>query len=237
MSVLTQNQLDRLVDPNDSYYMKRADLVYDLLAKKHSNTKVSNINADIINLRKNVFKTTLVLAVDDTLIYVRHFTNEIRIDDKVKFGDKDAIVTELTYRLDLKFEHVETSTYDHIITTPNERIPERGDWFPDDVTKVSLIEKAEPIGCKIKMINNEWDKEKEEKEKKDEKDEKEKSKEKDVKDKEKETEKEMEKKKKNEDIIEISFLKQSKQLSMIEPVMNRQVLKLMSMENHTNIKI
>ena len=212
--VLTQDQLDRLVDPNNGYYMKKVDLVYDLLAKKHSNTitKLSNINADINNLRKNIFRKTLVLNVDDTLLYVCHYMNEMRVDDKVKFGDQDAIVTELTYRLDLELEPAGCKVlYDHIITTADEQIPARGDWFPNNITRMAFIHKSDPIGCKVKIIKTEWNKEKQEKD------------EKETVDKETETQKQ----KGNEETIEISFLQQSKQLSMLRPVLNREVLTIM----------
>ena len=209
--VITQDQLDALLNPNDGCYLKRVDLVYDLLAKNHSNTKVPNTKHNVDNLRKNIFKKTLVLDVDNTLVYVRHFMDEMRVDDKVKFGDKDAIVTQLTYRLDLEFTSPEDKgkrkiVEDHIITTADQHIPQRADPYPNAMDTIALIHQADPISCKIKITNGELDKRKEEKDKE--------------KEKEKETEKE------NDEIIEISFLKLSKELSMLEPVLNRQVLRL-----------
>ena len=124
--VLKQDQLDQLFDPTNGY-MSKVDETFNLLdtihkaqalstAKKNDKTDKSNNSNDknggqgdeaSKHKRKHsgsalpiTDKKTLVLDVDNTLIYVRHFMDEMRVNDEVKLGDKRARVKKLTYRLD-----------------------------------------------------------------------------------------------------------------------------------------
>ena len=194
-------------------------------------------------------KKTLILDVDNTLIYVRHFMDEMRVSDEVKLGDKRARVTKLTYRLDLEFtEAGQMSVYDHIITSPDEHIPQRSDWFPDEITKVALIHQADPTGCEIELIDefeddneNNSDSKAQENENNNENnnsnnnnnnnnnndnnnDGNSNNNNTNDKDDKNTNENNDENNKKKLKTIEISFLKNSRELSQLEPMMNRPVM-------------
>ena len=120
----------------------------DLISKKRSKRRKHIRSSSIITDKK-----CLILDVDNTLIYVRHFMDEMRVGDKVKLGDKDAVVTALTYKLDLEFSDNPgtMSAYDHTLKSENEAIPQRGEWFPDETSKVAIIHQSDPTGCCIQI--------------------------------------------------------------------------------------
>ena len=262
--MLTQDQLDQLFDSTNGY-MSKVDETFNLLdamdeaeanAKKNDKTDKSNNSNDknggqgdgaSKHKRKHsrsasliTDKKTLILDVDNTLIYVRHFMDEMRVNDEVKLGDKRARVKKLTYRLDLEFtEAGQMSVYDHIITSPDEHIPQRSDWFPDEITKVALIHQADPTGCEIELIDefedneneNNSDSKAQENENTNENNNNSNNNtdnndntDKNTNENDKENNNNSDKKKLK--TIEISFLKNSRELSQLEPMMNRQVMKI-----------
>lgn len=145
-------------------------------------------------------KKCLILDVDNTLIYVRHFMDEMRVGDRVKLGDKDAIVIKITYRLDLEFSENpgQMSAYDHVLQSKDDSIPQRGEWFPDEMSKVAIIHQADPTGCVIQLSqeNNNDDGA-------------------DTSDDDNDNDEN-----KGQE-VEISFLQNSDELSQLEPMMNR----------------
>jgi len=83
----------------------------------------------------------------------------MRINDIVTLAEQTGKVIKLSYKLDLEFtsNQGQISTYEHVINSSNQHVPQRGEWFPDEATKVALIHQAEPTGCEIEIINDEND--------------------------------------------------------------------------------
>eukprot|EP01083_Nonionella_stella_P003537 10187_1 len=226
LDLLTQDQLEQLFDESNGYLSKVDeifDTVQHNESEEHthhndSSTTDSNphmneeddaddaggtigdetIGKPHMRRQSSILsnKKCLILDVDNTLIYVRHFMDEMRVGDRVKLGDRDAIVTSITYRLDLELSDNpgQMSGYDHVLQNKDDSIPQRGEWFPDEASKVAIIHQADPTGCAIHLVTEEDDEEEEEEE-------------------EEET--------KTSDDIEISFLQNSDDLSQLEPMMKR----------------
>ena len=165
-------------------------------------------------------KKCLILDVDNTLIYVRHFMDEMRVGDKVKLGERDAIVTKITYRLDLEFSENpgQMSAYDHILQSKDDSIPQRGEWFPDEMSKVAIIHQADPTGCVIQLVEDQNDSDNDNDNQQQNGHKKEKEKEENDGDNVDTSDDEDDNKGQE---VEISFLQNSDELSQLEPMMNR----------------
>lgn len=183
--MLTQDQLEELFDESNGY-LSKVDEIFDTVQindmqqqqqEEDADNNLLDTNTDInTNKRKRkkhkrtssviTDKKCLILDVDNTLIYVRHFMDEMRVGDTVKLGDKDATVTAIHYKLDLEFsENPGTmSSYDHTLKSPNDAIPQRGEWFPDEVSKVAIIHQSDPTGCSILCHSQDEENEKSEEE-------------------------------------------------------------------------
>ena len=69
--------------------------------------------------QKKKKKKALVLDIDNTLIYVRHFMDEMRVDDRVTLGPQQARVIQLNYLLELELSESRTmAAHDYVITSP-----------------------------------------------------------------------------------------------------------------------
>ena len=242
--VLTQDQLEQLFDESNGYLAK-VDEIFDTVQIQEmqanddndKNSSDSNGNDDDddgggtnggsspkkqkrrLHKRQNSVitdKKCLILDVDNTLIYVRHFMDEMRVGDKVKLGERDATVIKITYRLDLEFSENpgQMSAYDHVLKSKDDSIPQRGEWFPDEQSKVAIIHQADPTGCVISVEHNDDyhddndnDNDDDNENDQDEENKKKESTENEDKSRDKE--------------IEISFLQNSDELSQLEPMMDR----------------
>jgi len=236
---LTQDQLNQLFDDSNGY-LSKVDEIFDVVQiaemqkndennasdpggggtedkdeeddggtnkkkpKRKSHKRTNSVITD---------KKCLILDVDNTLIYVRHFMDEMRVGDIVKLGEREATVIKLTYRLDLEFSENpgQMSAYDHVLQSKDDSIPQRGEWFPDEMSKVAIIHQADPTGCVIKLIEdeNENDSDNQQTSNGHNKDENENVDTSDDDDDGKGQE------------VEISFLQNSDELSQLEPMMNR----------------
>eukprot|EP00485_Elphidium_margaritaceum_P008375 CAMPEP_0202690832 /NCGR_PEP_ID=MMETSP1385-20130828/5721_1 /ASSEMBLY_ACC=CAM_ASM_000861 /TAXON_ID=933848 /ORGANISM="Elphidium margaritaceum" /LENGTH=914 /DNA_ID=CAMNT_0049346147 /DNA_START=24 /DNA_END=2768 /DNA_ORIENTATION=+ len=121
---------------------------------KHKN-RVKNKKKHKRNSSVIADKKCLILDVDNTLIYVRHFMDEMRVGDTVRLGARHATVATITYRLDLEFSDNpgQMSSYDHALTSERDPIPQRGEWFPDDTNKLAIIHQADPTGCVLHLLH------------------------------------------------------------------------------------
>ena len=182
LSVLTQDQLEGLFDEQNGY-LSKVNEVFDTVqiadmqqddgnlsdveptgfitteaddgggrgTKSHrkAKSKHKRQSSTVITDKK-----CLILDVDNTLIYVRHFMDEMRVGDVVKLGDHEAIVTKLSYKLDLEFSEnpEEIMPYDHVMESKDDPLPQRGEWFPDDVNKKAMVHQADPTGCVVEIV-------------------------------------------------------------------------------------
>mmetsp|Transcript_77544 Transcript_77544/g.95033 ORF Transcript_77544/g.95033 Transcript_77544/m.95033 type:complete len:195 (+) Transcript_77544:60-644(+) len=159
IDLLTHDQVEELFDEKDGY-IAREQNAYDLISKLkiQRNDNENNGSKDSIKNKLRILpetnKKTLILDVDNTLIYVRHFMDEMRVNDICKLGNKKCKVIEIKYHLDLEFQdqNGKITPYDHIIKSQNEKIPQRGDWFPKP--NVALVHTSDPTACKIIIIND-----------------------------------------------------------------------------------
>ena len=142
--MLTDRQLEKLLDDQNGYMSR----VTEVLLEQHWNPVTPDASTE--NDRK-----CLVLDVDNTLIYVRHFMDEMRVGDMVKRRGRKAVVTKLTYKLELEFSDTpgEIIPYDHVLGSEDDPLPQRGEWFPDEQQKVAMIHKADPTGCDIELLS------------------------------------------------------------------------------------
>jgi len=240
LDLLTQDQLEQLFDESNGY-LSKVDEIFDTVQIKEFQTdneeaSDSNLNddggtADTKKRRKHkhrrtssviVDKKCLILDVDNTLIYVRHFMDEMRVGDAVKLGDKDAMVTKLTYRLDLEFSENpgQMRSYDHVLQSKDDTIPQRGEWFPDELSKVAIIHQADPTGCVIRLVAEAHDDSKEKEEEEEEEEEEQQPAQNGHNGHTQDADTEQKKYDGRE--VEISFLQNSEELSQLEPMMHRE---------------
>ena len=179
-TVLTWDQLEELFN-DQTGYLSKVDEVFNIAERTSS-----KVIAD---------RKLLVLDVDNTLIYVRHFMDEMRVGDVVELGENEAIVTQLTYKLDLEFSETpgEMTSCDHVLENKDDPLPQRGEWFPDEEQKVAMIHKADPTESVVKLIVD------------------------DTIDQQRDISSDQESNK----LVTISFLRNSDELSQLEPMMHR----------------